>query len=139
MLLHRAHPPWLQFRRPEGVPLYPVARMRLEATRTAPTRRFIQLLRREARLQSLRKYVSQHGRKRSVEGRLREVRWVNRWERVGKSLLMLRCVYRRRLVSPVGAEVGEGVVVGWREMLERFVDDTVASDDGAAARGRGKH
>jgi hypothetical protein len=48
-MLHLEHPPSLQFCIPLGVPLYPVLITRPLRTRTHPTRRFIQLLRRAAK------------------------------------------------------------------------------------------
>lgn len=47
--LQRAQPPLLQFTVPRGVPLYPVLMMRFARTRTAPTRRFMQFERCDAR------------------------------------------------------------------------------------------
>lgn len=87
-LLHRPHPPSLQFVRPRGVPLYlskitisaaktqnvsvpyPVETTRLLRTRIAPTRRFMQFERCEARDASCMKYVSHPGLSRSVSSRL---------------------------------------------------------------------
>ena len=48
-ILHLKHPPSLQFVTPLGVPLYPVLITLPDLTRTHPTRRFIQLLRRAAK------------------------------------------------------------------------------------------
>lgn len=47
--LHLTHPPWLQFLVPLGVPLYPVDKIRLDRTRRAPTLRFMQFERWDAR------------------------------------------------------------------------------------------
>lgn len=67
--LHRGQPPSAQFRRPRGVPLYPVLiTRRSRPTRTQPTRRFMQLDLCAARDASAMKYVSQPGRIRSGLG-----------------------------------------------------------------------
>src|SRR5215470_13283772 len=61
-LLHRGHPPSLQFRVPRGVPLYPVDTTRLSRTMIAATFRFIQFDREATTFAMFMKYSSQLGR-----------------------------------------------------------------------------
>src|SRR5439155_22875301 len=60
-LLHRGHPPSLQFRVPRGVPLYPVEMTRLSLTMMAATFRLMQLDREATTLAMFIKYSSQLG------------------------------------------------------------------------------
>jgi len=68
--LHLAQPPWLQFRVPFAVPLYPVDKIRLDRTRSAPTRRFIQF---ERWLARLARVYNQRGSTRSSGGAIRRL------------------------------------------------------------------